>query len=647
MRSRARWYVLTAAFFLLCGLAYWPGLYGPFLFDDYSNILDNERLTSIEDFRIASIQTAISQEEPGPLGRPVSFVSFALNIAATGLDPYWFKVTNLAIHLLSGLALLALLRVLSRTLFDAPRPSLIAAISLATCAAWLLHPINVTSVLYVVQRMAELSALFALLAMLLYSLARQRQMEGRPGATLFYAGLAVTFLLAIFSKENGILIPGYLFLIEIVFFRFRAGETRVSHSLKWLYLSGAALAVPVVILAFLHYGASYQIRDFTIEERLLTQARVLWFYVQSILVPDIRSMAIFHDDVAISRSLLEPATTLISILGLAAALIAGVTLRRRAPVLSFGILFFLLSHAMESTFLPLEMIHEHRNYLGSWGLLWPVFFYLFVLADRHHRLLLASAVSLLLIAVLAAGTRIRAGYWGNELLLAEYQAHHHPASFRTLISAGTAYSGYGEATGNPDLLRKSLDYYRRAHELDPQASNVLVSIISLSVILGQGQEITDFEHKLKDNLVRQPIGNETTNAFVMVSRCLSEDGCVFPQRLYRKMTEAMLRNPRLEEIPTNAAKVYSASSNFAYLDGDLELAIHYGEQALRLHPTDLQYWLNQAILLKTAGRDAEARDHLERAKAIDGTHYAAARIETVERQLMTDANPASEDGDSP
>ncbi|MBK1718640.1 hypothetical protein CKO27_13480 [Thiocystis violacea] len=497
-----------------------------------------------------------------------------------------------------------------------------------------MHPFNLTSVLYIVQRQAELSALFALLSMLLYSLARQRQIEGRPGAPLFYALLPISFIMGIFSKENGVLIPGYLFLLEICFFRFRAQRPAVTAWLKRICLTAIVLALPLALYAFYHFG-SYQHRDFTLTERLLTQSRVIWFYLQSILLPDIRAMTIFHDDFQLSRSLLDPASTLFAIGGVAFLVGAAVALRKRAPVLSFGILFYFMSHALESTFIALEMVHEHRNYLGSWGLIWAFFHYFFVFAYRYQRKGIAIALSCAIIGVLAVNTRIRADYWSNELLLVEYHVHHHPASFRSLVSAGGAYASYGNALRNEEALRKALDYYHRADQLRPSTSAPLIAIVGLLVVLGEEDQLPKYEIRLAENLSQRPIDTETMNAFVVVSRCLGKvKDCTFPQRVYRNMAESLLRNPNLNNVNSQtAAQIYSANSNFAYMDGHIEQALAYNENALKIHPTDLQHWLNQAMLLGMAGRTADAMAQLDKARGIDTTSYGRERIDAVARQL--------------
>ena len=115
--------------------------------------------------------------------------------------------------------------------------------------------------------------------------------------------------------------------------------------------------------------AGYDLRSFTLFERLLTEGRVLWFYLGLIVFPQLEHLGLYHDDIAISTGLFTPWTTLPALVGLAWLAFLSWWTRTRAPLVSFGIAWFLIGHAMESTVLPLEIAHEHRNYLPLLGIL--------------------------------------------------------------------------------------------------------------------------------------------------------------------------------------------------------------------------------------------------------------------------------------
>jgi hypothetical protein len=302
----------------------------------------------------------------GPTGRPIAVASFGVNVVVAGGEAIatQFKLLNVVLHGVAGL----LVYLWCNVLFP-DRKSFAAAAAMI----WLLMPLQVSTVLYPVQRMAQLSAIFTLLGLWLFSLWRARwSKEGGSPAELLSAMLwlcLITFA-AVMSKENGMLLPWLIVLVEWVFFR---GEWRGQHSVLLERLSSAALFLPIVlapsaVFLLTDWMSAYELRDFTLAERLLTQTRALLHYVAWAMFPQPSQLGLFHDDIAISKSLFAPWTTLASLIAWGMLLVAALRCRERLPWLSFGILFFLIAHSMESTFLPLEMFFEHRNYLPSVGL---------------------------------------------------------------------------------------------------------------------------------------------------------------------------------------------------------------------------------------------------------------------------------------
>ncbi len=176
-------YLTALLLAVLCSiglLAYSPGLSGDFLFDDDANIVHNDNI-HIHKLTPASLKGAALSGHSGPLKRPVSMLSFALNYYFAGLDTFYFKLTNVVIHLLNGIGLFFLTRLILAAYRERHEPRLtdrhLLVLSLAVSAAWLLHPLNLTGVLYVVQRMTSLSALFVIWGLVLYMAGRRRMIR--------------------------------------------------------------------------------------------------------------------------------------------------------------------------------------------------------------------------------------------------------------------------------------------------------------------------------------------------------------------------------------------------------------------------------------------------------------------------------------
>lgn len=421
---------------LLVVLVYATGLTGPWLFDDHSNLLENSHLefvhTVADEWRTAALSS-----DSGPLRRPLAMLSFAANSAVgNGLSPLAVKATNLAIHLLAGLMLgglaLAVLRVVAP---GAGRERRNRWIALLAAALWLLQPLHVSTVLYAVQRMAQLAALFMLAGLWLFVHLRRRWAErGASPAEVAAGGLWLLFLagLAALGKENGLLLPWLIVAVEVSLFRGRWA----ARDCVWLARLGwVALLAPLLLAAlvlWLHpefFLRGYAGRDFDVAERLLTQARLLWQYLYWLLVPAVGEMGLHHDDIPLSAGAFTPWTTLPALLGWPLLIAVALWLRGRVPLLLLAVLVYLIGHAMESSLWPLEMVFEHRNYFPSVG--WMLLL-AWVLVAGLGRLgpLLALAVPIAWCVLLAGFLFIRTSTWSEELRLAQVNLLNHSESVR-------------------------------------------------------------------------------------------------------------------------------------------------------------------------------------------------------------------------
>ncbi|MEJ7808412.1 MAG: hypothetical protein WKG03_21130 [Telluria sp.] len=422
--------ILLLALILTLAL-YWAGLSGPFIFDDAWN-LEPVRLWQRGQ---ASFLEVLFPQPSFVFSRPVAMASFALTTWLLGDTTFSFKLGNLIIHLACGvLGWLVLRRALKRELRLAPHAELIAAL---VAAFWLLHPLHVSTVLYAVQRMAQLSTLFALAAVWIYLVARQQLIDGktRQAWLNLFIGFPALLVLGVLSKQNAAVAPALCLVLELAYFTARSRPGRSITLFFSVFLVLPMLGV-AGLLAFApeKLVATYAEWDFTLWERLLTQPRVLMDYIGMLLFPRGPAMGLYTDDFAVSVGLLSPPSTLLAMLGIAGISVAAIALRKRAPSVFAGWFFFLVAHAVESSFLPLEMYYEHRNYLPSLGLLWAVFgaialipeFRTNVLSPR--RLGLLGATGFLLIMCVATLGRVLV--WQDMGTIATLGVEAHPDSLR-------------------------------------------------------------------------------------------------------------------------------------------------------------------------------------------------------------------------
>ena len=104
--------------FFLLFVVYSNGLSGRFFFDDFANIVGIPAI-KIEQVSVDSLLNVWGSGISGPLGRPISMLSFAANYYFSGVDPYWFKLTNVLIHGVNGVLINFLAMLVLRASGDA------------------------------------------------------------------------------------------------------------------------------------------------------------------------------------------------------------------------------------------------------------------------------------------------------------------------------------------------------------------------------------------------------------------------------------------------------------------------------------------------------------------------------------------------
>ena len=614
---------------LLCllgvGVVYGPGLRGGFMFDDFPNIVMNEGLRISGFDRNSLVQASLSGIS-GPFGRPVSMLSFALNAHAAGLDPWAFKLTNLVIHLINGFAiyLLAVLLLRAHRLrsHEALAESRITWIAFAVAASWAVHPINATSVLYVVQRMTSLSSLFMLAGLIVYVWGRIRLQSGKSGMPHVLIAVGPCTVLAVLCKEIGALLPAYLLVVELVLFRFQAPTSRVRISLVAVF--ALFLALPLLgLLVKLAWQpgalfAGYQWLGFTAAERLMTEFRVLWFYLGLILLPDGAALSMFHDDIAVSHGLLDPPSTLLAAVGLVALLGAGLATFRRAPFVSFGIAFFLAGHSLESSVIALEIAHEHRNYLPSFGVLLAFYYYLLKPFARERYLRLRTLSAVIVIGLSSWVTGERATGWSHPLAWSVYEAQRHPQSARAAYEAGRAFAIVTDPA-EPDavdgIYSRARGFLERAAALNPIGVNAHIGLIILSYRANRTPE-EHWLHAVRRRLEAAPISPSTTAAVASLFDCQIDARCHLSDDYLREVIAAAQRHPtftgRLGALLLATFSHYVADGL-----GDPAGALDFARRAQRADPNELHHYLHLAEIYHGLGQIELARGELEFAREAD------------------------------
>lgn len=351
---------------LLTGVVYAPGLSGT-LYLDSTKLYQVEQVYREKGAGVELQDLAFESQH----GRVIPQLTFYLNVAmGDGVDPYAIKLTNVVIHAVNAMLVYLLASLLLEQTRYRERKRLFAA---AVALAWLISAINVSGVVYAVQRMNQLATLFSLAALVFYVWLRGAASTGGvPGGRwlALAAGVVAMSILAYASKENALLIPVFIVLIEWYLF---PGLSAWLRTRAGLAATVAAFVMALLLFAWLLPGSSlldYSERTFSLQERVLTEARILWIYMTQLILPSSTATGLYQDGIPLSTGLFSPLSTAAAVAGIAGLIIFAIRYRGHEAVgiIAFGVAFFLAGHLLESTVFPLELYYEHRNYLPSVGL---------------------------------------------------------------------------------------------------------------------------------------------------------------------------------------------------------------------------------------------------------------------------------------
>ena len=592
--------ILVAALVLTAWI-YAPGLVGGYVLDDLGSV---QRLAAVRE-DADTFRELVTGDTSGMLGRTLPLLTFVAEQAYTSGTAEVSKTNNLLLHLLNGVLLFFVARGLLR--YVRPEEATLGAAMAA--AAWLLTPMQVSTVLYVVQRMAMLATTLVLVALLAYLAVRTRLIAGqRPWFSLPL--LLASTIAAPYAKETGFLVIPLIVVLECCWFwpvEVRGRAHWRAAVVPWLPLV-AVLGLAGLFLVF-HEG--YALRRFDLGERLLTESRILVDYLRQFYWADTLRLGVYHDDVTVSQGLLRPLATSWSLLFWGVLMAGSMICVRRGIALPWVGLFWawLGAHSIESTVLPLELYFEHRNYLP--GLFLSMMLGL-ALAQMLHFLkgrrgALATLMGLYLLA-LAMKTTAVAYAWGDPLRLAVHHLAGHSESSRAQAEMAKQFALIGDypraaaAAARADALEAESMATRVRRNADQRLRNVALACLARAPL--PSTELA----AITASPLERPIGE--THYLVELKRMRQLNAC--PDFAWDALGSTF-ENLYLGEAPRSAsANVFEALAAFANTGGQLERARDYMTLAAAARPEDWELLLMRAYFERVTGDDDAARVTLSR-----------------------------------
>lgn len=631
---------LVAIIFLLLGVLLYQGAFtAPWYLDDGNSIVYNPLVTDLERAFAGLFRP-----------RGVAYFSFAVNYSFAGMSPYWFRLTNVALHI--GAALLVW-RLLAR-LYPATLVSLIGGL------LFLVHPLQTQTVTYIVQRLAGMAAFFFLLSVYLYI--RGRESGERRSAFCWQAGALLCAALSLWTKQNTIFLPVVILLVDYAVIDQRNFSLRRSvwRVVPFLLISVAAFVqqfyASTETLATLNAQATAYtvtapggdgsvmagsfVKSSVIDAMPLryfaTELIVFWLYLKLFFLPFGQML-----DYSGSYPIVDKVFNLKTFAAVAGWVLTFTTIHyyrlwNRRVV--FGFAWILLTLALESSFIPLDPVFEHRMYLPFFGAIIVIYELFF----KKIPVRVAGGMAVIILLVFSVLTVQRNALWADPIAFWHDNAQKGPKSTRVMLILAKTYLDRGDyahaeewytkalniesidshprakmrssnplnALGSIRLQQGRIDeallYFERALQNDPDNSHANLNLGKLYLESGQMKEgLALLEHANKIDPLNPRTLNYLTEAYAQSG---SEKEA---ERLYRR---ALSANPRNDQMRIALGLLLDKT-------GRSSEALEVLSLALKQYPEEAKYFYQYGIVALHAGDRAAYRMALDRLRELSQVFY--------------------------
>jgi tetratricopeptide (TPR) repeat protein len=583
-RSILMIFVVLSVFLILGFLLYSITFKSPFIFDDIPRIEENRSIRITELSAESLIEAAFGAQSAKT--RPIGNITFGLNYYFHQYSPEGYHLVNIIVHILAGIFLFIFIQTtlnlpLLKVEIDHTFP-----IAFFAALLWLVHPIQTQSVIYIVQRLNSLASLFYILSFWLYVQGRLAEQPGKRWGC--FGGAALAWIFALGCKQTAATLPFFIFLYEWYFLQDLSAEW-LKGKLKFVFLVFFVFG----LLSLLYLGPDpieklssikdFANKEFTLSERVMTQFRVVIYYISLIIFPHPSRLNLDYD-FALSHSLLNPLTTLLSLIFIIGLIALAIYLAKKERLISFCILWFFGNLVIESSIIPLAIIFEHRLYLPSMLIcLIPV-----VLLFRYVKInwLRIGALSAVVI-VFSVWTYQRNAVWQNKLSLWSDVVKKSPNKARPHLNLGESLSKKGR-------VAEAAQQYRQALRINPRYAMAHFNLAN--VLQQQGRDAEAIKH-YSTAIQIDPADIAAHNNLGLA---LAKQG---------KWEEAIKHYLEILKIDPTNAKVHSNIGVALTKLGEIDQAVSHFQQALDIDPDDAEAHYNLAIALEIQQRDNEALNH--------------------------------------
>lgn len=487
---------LVVLLMIVTALCYANALFAGFVWDDFNNVVCNDRLEKSEGVRDIFLHPS------GGYYRPLSYFSVRFDHALWGENPFGYHLTNVLFHILNVI----LIFMIAVRLHLSDNASFLSAVLFAV------HPVHTEAITYISGRSDIIAAffIFSSFYFFLKSFNLKRAFNKHTVISL------ILFAISLLCKEIALIVP-----VLFACFIFAMGDTTLKRKVKY------ALPFFALSIVFLFFWLT------SINGNLITPSsleintdffKIMIFYVSMLLVP----VNLHMQKSLVEIPVLSTMPFFISIL----IFLAGFYLAKKffkTKLFNFAVSWFLVGLFPFWGWLKYSaQIAEHWLYIPSLGLfLLAGYWGERVIKMRSGKFSKAAKISIFTIIIILASLTVRQnGFWRDDITLYKYTLKFKTDNAKLLYNLGNAYlrkdmlkeaqatyyqtlriqPDYAHAVNNLAIVREragdnaqALRLYKLARRLDPQADHVknnLARLMGVETAYAQKSHAQEIDHSI-------------------------------------------------------------------------------------------------------------------------------------------------------
>ncbi|KAF0249141.1 MAG: hypothetical protein FD167_1456, partial [bacterium] len=575
---------------LLTFLCFFNVLGGEFVLDDQYTIVQHQLIKSFSTLPKLFTSSYWGEHYPDGLYRPLTSLTYAFNYFLNGLNPWGYHLVNLLLHSANSFMIYWLVNHYSQA----------SKLALFTAVIFTVHPIHTEAVSNISGRAELLTANFALLSWVTYSLSKENSRY--YWLSLFFYFCSLT------AKESGITLIGVLVLSDLCngweTWRLQIKKLLRSYS-GYLFLAGSYLLIRLIVLNNLGVPETWLYwRNIDFTTRFYTMSLAFIKYLQLLVWPI--NLAGDYDFSQIPKTSSPNIWVILSLITIISIFSFGCWLLRKERFSAFAILFFFVTMSLVSNIIPTGVLMAERLlYFPSISICLLIGAGLYLLYNQDKLKYLSISLCSIIVIASVITCYWRNIDWLNTRNYIEALVRVAPNNTKGIGAKALIYAGEGNFSAAEQELK-------RAIEIAPNQATPKGMLGNVYYLQGRYDEALPLFNRAIEIYPKEDPAQ--SYIYLNLARIYSKRKD-YPQAIksFRRAIELSLPNALLNQ---ELAVILSES-------GDLVGAKAELEKAIELKPNFAEAQYNLAIILNTLNKPQEAFEYFRLAARSEPNNITA------------------------